>query len=200
MLLTTRVFNTVWKKSGHARLVIASITATNDFPDANLIMLDLRSLLTIMFTQKAAVLVDYMYKNCKSICSSTNCCIFCDMNQYIVKAIYNLPSYVLDNNFSSSCIGKSQLESMHISFNMNPSWMTWIKTLHLLIVWMDDAIKHTWIWPLVWHNKYKPHDSSTPLQQFPLFHSQSKRKGSKEGWKDSPWHNGYFLIGITDLC
>ena len=128
MLLIARMFITVWKKSGYARLAIASITATNDFPDANLIMLALRSLLTIMFTQKAAVLVDYMYKNCKSICSSIkfNCYIFCDMNKYIVKAIYNLPSYVLDNNFSSSCIGKSQLENMHISFNMNPSWMTWI--------------------------------------------------------------------------
>ena len=53
---------------------------------------------------------------------------------------------------------------------------------------MDDAIKHRCIWPLAWRNKYKAYNSSTPLQRFlTFFVYQSKRKGSLEGLKDSPW-------------
>ena len=56
---------------------------------------------------------------------------------------------------SSSCIDKSQHKNTHVSLNMKPSWLTWIKTLCLVIILMDDAIMYTWFRLLAWHNKYK---------------------------------------------
>ena len=58
----------------------------------------------------------------------------------------------------------------------------------MLIILKDDANKYTCIWPSAWHNKYKPYKSLTPPPVIShLFINQSKRKGSNEGWKDSPW-------------
>ena len=48
-----------------------------------------------------------------------------DMNQYMVKLSTNLLSYTLDNDFSSSCFGKSLPKNMHISLNMKPFWLIW---------------------------------------------------------------------------
>ena len=63
--------------------------------------------------------------------------------------------------------------------------MNWYraKTLCLVIILTDDAIKYTCIWPLAWHNKYKPYNSSTPLQRFLTFSSTSQRE--REAIKDS---------------
>ena len=43
------------------------------------------------------------------------------------------------------------------------NWYT-AKTLCLVIILMDNAIKYTCIWPLAWHSKYKLYNSLTPLQ------------------------------------
>ena len=52
-------------------------------------------------------------------------------------------------------------------------------TMRLVIILMDDAINHTCIWWLAWCNKYKPYNSSTPLQRFLTFLLQVKGKGKQ---------------------
>ena len=47
---------------------------------------------------------------------------------------------------------------------------------------------YTCIWPLVWHNKYKLYNSSTPLQQFLTFLFTSQRE--KEAMKDERTYHG----------
>ena len=46
-----------------------------------------------------------------------------NINQYMVKLSTNLLSYTLDNDFSSSCFGKSPPKNMHISLNRKPFWL-----------------------------------------------------------------------------
>ena len=127
---------------------------------------------------------------CKSICSSIKCYIFCSSWCESVatwwKQSTNLSSYTLDNNFTSSCISKSQPRNMHIHKSQHETiladlnWYT-AKT-SLVIILMDDAIKYTCFWPLAWHNKYKSYNSSTPLQWFLtfLFTSQREREAMKD--------------------
>ena len=94
----------------------------------------------------------------------------------------NLSSYALDNNFSTSSVGKSQPKNMYVSLNMKPSRLVTDKIFCLLVILMDDAIKHMCIWPLSWHNMYKPYNPLTLLQQFLtlLFASQKGREAMKD--------------------
>ena len=72
---------------------------------------------------------------------------------------------------------------------MADNWYT-VKTLSLIIILTDDTIMFTCIWPFAWYNKYKlAQFIDTSLVIFHIFASQSKRKKSNEGWKDSPWCN-----------
>ena len=80
------------------------------------------------------------------------------------------------------------------------SWLIWIgngKTLHLLIILMDDAIEHTCIWPLAWCNKYKLYNSSTPLQWFLTFSFTNQRE--REAVKDERT-SGIARPGPTRAC
>ena len=61
-------------------------------------------------------------------------------------------------------------------------------TTCLLIILTDEAIKHTCIWSLVWRNKYKPYNSSTPIQWFLIFLFTSQRE--REAMKDEMAHHG----------
>ena len=47
-----------------------------------------------------------------------------DVNQYMVKTIYQSIVYGLDNDYSSSCIDKSLRKNTHISLNMELPWLT----------------------------------------------------------------------------
>ena len=94
-------------------------------------MLIVRRLLTIMFTRIISCIVRLHVEKHVSLFVQGYNVIYvivhdADDNPYIVKTIY--PStyylYALDNNFSSSRIGKSQPKNMHISLNMTPSWFT----------------------------------------------------------------------------
>ena len=100
-----------------------------------------------------------------------------------IKRSTNLSLYVLENEFSSSCIGKLQPKNTHKSQHESilaalNQYTT--KILRSLIILTDDAIKL--MWPLVWHNKYKPYNSMTRLQWFLtfLFTSQRERKAMKD--------------------
>ena len=62
------------------------------------------------------------------------------------------------------------------------------KTLCLLIILMNDAIKYMCIRPLAWRNKYKLYNSLTPLKQFLTFLFTSQRE--KEAMKDKRTHHG----------
>ena len=54
---------------------------------------------------------------------------------------------------------------------------------------MDDVTtKHMCIWPLAWHDKYKPPNSMTPLQRFLTFSFTSQRE--REARKDERTHHG----------
>ena len=101
-----------------------------------------------------------------------------------MKQSSNLLSYSLDSDFSTSCIGKSQPKNMHMS--QHGTIFGWLESIHgnnmLGNNLTDNAIKHKCIWWLVWCNKYKRYNSSTPLQQFlPFFVYQSKvnKKGER---------------------
>ena len=85
-----------------ASLAIASVTDANYCPEVYLIMLVVRHLLTITFAQISSCIGRLQVEKCvcKSICSSIKCTVF--------HRSTNLSSYLLDNDFSSSCIGKSQ--------------------------------------------------------------------------------------------
>ena len=126
-----------------------------------------------------------------SICSSIEYYKFrdswCDSKQSIDLS-QSIPIYVLwcvfDNNFSSSCNGKSWPKNMHVSLNMKSPCLpesAHRRTLHLLIILTDDAIKHTCIWPLVWCNIYKPHILSLPLQLFLTFSFTIQREWGMKG-------------------
>ena len=101
----------IWYKV--ASIAIASVTGANYCPNTYLIMHVVSCLLTIMLHKEATVLVNYRQKTCKSICSSIKCSI--------------LSSYELDD-YSSSCIGKTQPKNMYISLNMKSSWLTSMDT------------------------------------------------------------------------
>ena len=62
------------------------------------------------------------------------------------------------------------------------------KTLRLLMILMDDTIKHICIWPLALHNTYKPYNLSTPLQRVLTFLFTIQRE--REVWKDERTHYG----------
>ena len=81
---------------------------------------------------------------------------------------------VLANDSPRTCIYS---KSQHKTTMPDLNW--YMATTHLVIILKDNAIKHTCIWPLAWHNKYKPYNSSTPLQQFLTFHSPVKEKGKQ---------------------
>ena len=63
----------------------------------------------------------------------------------------------------------------------------------MAIILTDDAIKHTCVWPLAWRNKWKPYNSSTPLQSdFSPFRSPVKEKGKQgrmKGLTRAQWIN-----------
>ena len=110
--------------------------------------------------------------------------------------------YVLDSNFNSSCIGKSQPNNMHISLNMKPSWLTWISTRQNTVLvnnfneWCNQAHMH---FPLVWHNKYKPYNSSIPLQWFLIFSFTSQKKG-KQAWMKELTMVQYINLNWKNRC
>ena len=103
---------------------------------------------------------------------------------------------------STSFIGISQPKNTHISLNMTETILAdlnrYTTATHLVIILTDDAIKHTCVWPLAWCNKWKPYNSSTPLQSdFSTFRSPVKEKG-KQGrmkglnmvqWINLNWNN-----------
>ena len=104
----------------------------------------------------------------------------------------NLWLYSLDNNFSSSCIGKSQPKNTHTSLNIKPSWLAWIGTPQkhacMVIILTDDAIKYISIWPLAWCNEYKLYNSSASLQWDLTFSFASQRE--REEIKDERTYQG----------
>ena len=161
----------------------ASNTGANYCPDVYyLIMLIVRRLLTQRSSCIGRLLVEK--RVAKSICSSIRCYIFgSSVHDEMIFQSSNLLSYSLD---STSCIGISQPKNMHISLNMKPSWLSWIgirqRCMYLVIILTYDAIKHTCVWPLAWHDKYNPYNSSTPLQQFLtfLFTNQRERQARKD--------------------
>ena len=53
---------------------------------------------------------------------------------------------------------------------------------------MDGTIKYTCFWPLAWHNKYKPYNLSTSLQQFLTFSFTSQKE--MEAMKYERSHHG----------
>ena len=89
----------------------------------------------------------------KSICSSIICYIFvvCDVNQYMSRSS-NLSLYSLNSNFSTSCIGKAQPKNAHIRKSQHETILAdlnrYTTAMRLVIILMDDAIKHMCIWPL----------------------------------------------------
>ena len=149
-------------------------------------MLVVKHLLIIMLTQRSSCIGRLQVeKHVSWLVEAWNVTYFIvhEVNQYMVKRIYgsiNLSWYVLDINFISSCIGTSQPKNMHLSLNIKSSWLTWIGTRQKHCAWLtDDAIKYMCIWALVWCSKYKPYNSSTPLQHFLPFHSSVKEKGKQ---------------------
>ena len=94
-----------------------------------------------------------------------------------------LTAAILANHSSRTCIEVSTWNHL--------GWLHG-KTLHLLIILLDDAIKHTCIWPLAWRNKYKPYSSLTP-HNFSPFHLPVKEKRKQGRMKDSPWRKGINL-------
>ena len=58
-----------------------------------------------------------------------------------------------------------------------------IKSLYL------PKIKYMYIWPLAWHNKYKPYNSLTSLQWFLNFYSPVKEKEEQWRLKGLTWIN-----------
>ena len=104
---------------------------------------------------------------------------------------------MLDYDFNSTCIGRSQPKNMHTSLNMKPSWLTWIGTwkiilLFLLINLTDNAVKHTCIWTIVWRSKYKLYNSSTSFHQLFTFCSPAKEKEKQGRMKEltmAQWRN-----------
>ena len=88
-------------------------------------MLVVRRLLTIMFTQKAAVLVDYKQKAWKSICSSINSLYGMALRSLLSKHATNEQDIVhvtsLYNKVITRLLLKSQPKNTHASLNMKPS-------------------------------------------------------------------------------
>ena len=83
---------------------------------------------------------------------------------------------VLDNNFSSNCIVKSQPKNTHIHHNMKLSWLTWISKRQKLCLLMYDATMYTCIWPFAWRKNINRYNSSTSLTNFSSFCSPVKEK------------------------
>ena len=115
-----------------------------------------------LFTQRKSCIGRLQVKICVSLfVQALNVTYFIvhDVNPYMMKWSFNLSSYSLDSDFSSSCITaqedayKSQHETILAKFNRYTEGMC------LEIILTDDAIKQMCIWPVAWHNKYKPYNS-----------------------------------------
>ena len=143
-----------------------------------------RCLLTIICLHKeTVVLVDYS----KSICLSVNVsCIFhgswCEsihdemifQSIIVLFLIVILAAAVWANHSLRTCI--------KVSAWNHPGLLELVHSL------TDDAIEHIFIWPLMWCNKYKPCNLSTPLQWFLTFSFISQRE--REAMKDERTHHG----------
>ena len=76
--------------------------------------------------------------------------VVCDVNWYMVKQSSNLSLYSLDSDFSTICIGRSKAQehayrSKHETILADLNRYTTAR--RLIIILMDDAIKHTCVWP-----------------------------------------------------
>ena len=130
---------------------------------------------------------------CMSICSSIKCYIFCSSWHKSVHGENNLSIYrpihlimilaaTVLANYSPRTPYKSQYKTILADLNWYKA-----KTLCLVIILTDDAIKYTCIWPLVWHKKYKLYNSSTPLQRSLTFSFTSQRE--RDAIKDERTHH-----------
>ena len=75
-----------------------------------------------------------------------------DVNQYTMKRSSNLSLYLLDSDFSTGCIGKSQPKNTYVYESQLEIILAdlnrYMVATHLVIIVMDDAIKYTYIWLL----------------------------------------------------
>ena len=117
----------------------------------------------------------------KSICSSINCYVFHSLWHESVHGENDLPiiylrAYLIMILAAAVLANHSPRKSKEVSTWNHPGWLESVhsKTLHLLIISIDDAIKDTCIWPLAWHNMYNscqslllctnvPNDNSIPF-------------------------------------
>ena len=94
---------------------------------------------------------------------------------------------VLAYHSPRTCI---QVSTSNHSGDLN-SYTTAMRLMTIILT--DDAIKHTCVWPLAWCNKWKPYNSSTPLQSdFSPFRSPVKEKGKQgrmKGLTRAQWIN-----------
>ena len=123
------------------------------------------------------------------------------MNQYIVKTIYQSICYMHLITILAATQEHTH-KSQHESILDDLNWYM-ARTLCLLTILTDDAMKYKCIWPFACYNKYKLLqfiNTSLVISHIFAHQSKRKRKAMKDKLMDSLWCNGQILIGSTYLC
>ena len=125
---------------------------------------------------------------CNSVCSNIKCHIFCS---WWIKSVHDkmiFQSIIVlawQHQLYWQFIAQERAyKSQHEAILADLNWYT--TATPLVVILTNDAIKHTCVWSLVWHSKYKSYNSSTPLQWFFTFLFSSQGKVKQCRMKDSP--------------